>query len=161
MSTSPSASQPISAPAITLHPDQVAAVASYLLANPTVAHAYGLAPAVSGESLPDKPETRTCLLSAEATPGRGYHTSIVFEQARGAQAAEIENRTYHMGKKFTARRDYDDRLTTRLGCSPTTAYLYLGLPEHRGGIRHRRFGKKYHITERAVRDWEGDTKISI
>jgi hypothetical protein len=159
MSTSPSASQPISAPALTLYPDQVAAVASYLLANPTVAHAYGLAPAVPVESLPDKPEIRTCQLGAEATLGRGYHPIIVFEQARGAQAAEIENRTYHMGKKPTLGKDYDDRLTTRLGCSPTTAYLYLGLAEHRGGIRHRRFGKKYHITERAVRAWEGDIKL--
>ncbi|TVT40658.1 helix-turn-helix domain-containing protein [Hymenobacter setariae] len=44
----------------------------------------------------------------------------------------------------------------RLGCSPTTAYLYLGVPEHRGAIRHRRLGKKYHVTERAIREWEGD-----
>jgi hypothetical protein len=73
-------------------------------------------------------------------------------------SAEIANRIYHMGKKPTPGLDYDDRLTTRLGCSPTTAYLYLALAEHRGGIRHRRLGKKYHVTERAVRDWEGDTK---
>lgn len=67
-------------------------------------------------------------------------------------------RTYHMGQKPTLGKDYDDRLTVRLGVSPTTAYAYLGLPEHRGGIRHRRFGKKYHITERALQEWEGDLK---
>jgi hypothetical protein len=77
-------------------------------------------------------------------------------EAAGRARAEIEQRTYHMGKKPTLGKDYDDRLTARLGCSPTTAYLYLGLAEHRGGIRHRRFGKKYHITERALREWEGD-----
>jgi hypothetical protein len=81
--------------------------------------------------------------------------SKVYE-AEGHRRAEIEQRTYHMGKIPTLGKDYDDRLTARLGCSPTTAYLYLGLSEHRGGIRHRRFGKKYHITERAVRAWEGD-----
>jgi len=160
MSTSLPTSQPTFAPTITLYPAQVAAVASYLLANPALAHAYGLAPAEAGESLPNKSETRTNQLGTEATHGRGYHTSIAFEQARGAQAAEIENRTYHMGKKPTLGKDYDDRLTARLGCSPTTAYLYLGLAEHRGGIRHRRFGKKYHITERDVRRFEGETIIS-
>ncbi|MGI4737349.1 MAG: hypothetical protein ACRYG7_19460 [Janthinobacterium lividum] len=78
-------------------------------------------------------------------------------EAAGRARVEIEQRTYHMGQKPSAGKDYDDRLTVRLSCSPTTAYLYLGLPEHRGGIRHRRFGKKYHITERAVREWEGDS----
>jgi hypothetical protein len=71
--------------------------------------------------------------------------------------AEIEQRTYHIGTKPTLGKNYDDRLTVRLGCSPTTAYTYLGLPEHRGGIRHRRLGKKYHVTERAIREWEGDS----
>jgi hypothetical protein len=73
-------------------------------------------------------------------------------------SAEIANRTYHMGAKPTPGLNYDDRLTARLGCGSTTAYLYLAQPEHRGGIRHQRLGKKYHITERAVRDWEGDNK---
>jgi hypothetical protein len=76
--------------------------------------------------------------------------------ATASRRAEIEQRTYHMGKTPTMGKDYDDRLTARLDCSPTTAYAYLALAEHRGGIRHRRLGKKYHITERAVREWEGD-----
>ena len=79
-------------------------------------------------------------------------------EAAGKRRAEIENQTYHMGQKPTLGLDYDNRLTVRLGCSPTTAYFYLGLPEHLGGIRHRRLGKKYHITERAIREWEGDAK---
>jgi hypothetical protein len=81
---------------------------------------------------------------------------IAAAQAEGKQRAEIENRTYHMGKKVTASLDYDDRLTTRLKCSPTTAYAYLSLPVKRGGLQHRRFGKKYHVTERAVRSFEGE-----
>jgi hypothetical protein len=27
---------------------------------------------------------------------------------------------------------------------------------YRGGLRHRRIGKKYHVTESAVREWEGE-----
>jgi hypothetical protein len=83
-------------------------------------------------------------------------------RAQGQRRAELEAahlaRTYHMGQKPTLGKDYDDRLTKRLGVSPTTAYAYLALPEHRGGIRHRRFGKKYHVTERALQEWEGDLK---
>jgi hypothetical protein len=86
-------------------------------------------------------------------------TSIVFEQARGTQAAEIENRTYHLGTKATPGLDYDDRLTTRLKCSHTMAYAYLALPVGKGGLRHRRLGKKYIVTEQAVRDFLGDSKL--
>lgn len=72
----------------------------------------------------------------------------------GQRRAEIENRTYHMGSKPTPGLGYDDRLTARLGCCASVAYDYLGLK--RGGLRHLRLGKKYHITERAVREFEGD-----
>ena len=81
-------------------------------------------------------------------------------QATGQRRAEIEARTYHMGAKATPGLDYDNRLTVRLDCSPTTAYKYLGLPEHRGGIRHRRLGKKYYVTELALREWAGDTRLA-
>jgi hypothetical protein len=81
---------------------------------------------------------------------------ITAAQAEGKQRAEIENRTYHMGKKATVGLDYDDRLTMRLKCSPTTAYAYLNLPIKQGGLSHRRLGNKYHVTERAVRDFEGE-----
>lgn len=81
-------------------------------------------------------------------------------QATGQRRAEIEVRVYHMGAEPTPGLGYDDRLTVRLGCSANTAYKYLGLPEHRGGIRHRRLGKKYHVTERALREWEGDLKAA-
>lgn len=72
------------------------------------------------------------------------------------QRAEIETRTYHMGKKATAGLEYDDRLTRRLKCSPGTAYAYLSAPVKHGGLRNRRLGNKYHITERAIRDFEGE-----
>ena len=82
--------------------------------------------------------------------------TIAFEQARGAQAAEIENRTYHLGTKPTAGLGYDDRLTTRLKCCSKTAYTYLEMPVARGGLAHRRLGNRYHITERDVRRFEGE-----
>jgi hypothetical protein len=68
--------------------------------------------------------------------------------------AALARRTYHMGTTPNQDRDYDDRLTTRLGCCATTCYTYLGLPIHRGGLRHSRLGKKYHITEQDVCDFE-------
>ena len=83
-------------------------------------------------------------------------TTRIELEATGRTRAEIEARTYHMGAQPTAGIGYDDRLTVRLGCSPSTAYKYLGLPEHRGGIRHRRLGKKYYVTELALREWAGD-----
>lgn len=74
-----------------------------------------------------------------------------------AQAfAEVANRTYHMGTKPTDGLAYDDRLTARLKCCATTAYAYLELPVARGGLRHARLGKKYLVTERAVREFLGD-----
>lgn len=79
-------------------------------------------------------------------------------QRRAELASALLTRTYHMGQKQTLGKDYDDRLTVRLGVSPTTAYAYLALAEKKGGIRHRRFGKKYHVTERALQEWEGDLK---
>jgi hypothetical protein len=81
---------------------------------------------------------------------------IAAAQAEGERRAEIENRTYHMGTKPTTGLNYDDRLTVRIRCSPTTAYLYLNFPVRGGGLRHRRIGKKYHVTERAIREWEGE-----
>ncbi|MGI4820392.1 MAG: hypothetical protein ACRYFV_04185 [Janthinobacterium lividum] len=83
---------------------------------------------------------------------------IAAAQAEGAQRAEIENRTYHMDTKSKAGLYYDDRLTMRLKCCAATAYTYLALTAQNGGLRHTRLGKKYHITERAVRDWEGGSK---
>lgn len=82
--------------------------------------------------------------------------TIAHETGKGQQAAEIENRTYHMGTKPTPGLGYDDRLTTRLKCCSKTAYAYLDLLPHNGGLRHRRLGKKYHITERDVRRFEGE-----
>lgn len=81
-------------------------------------------------------------------------------KAAGQARATIEVRRYHLGATPTRGLDYDDRLTVRLGCSATTAYAYLALPEHRGGIRHRRLGKKYYVTELALREWAGDLKAA-
>jgi hypothetical protein len=74
--------------------------------------------------------------------------------------AEVTTRTYHMGSKQTLGLDYDDRLTTRLKCSLSTAYAYLELAVHQGGLRHARLGKKYLVTELAVREFLGDIKAA-
>lgn len=95
-------------------------------------------------------------LNLHTVTDRQLLVDIAAAQAQAKQRAEIENRTYHMGKKATAGLDYDDRLTMRLKCSPGTAYTCLGLPVKKGGLRHRRLGNKYHITERAIRDFEGE-----
>ena len=83
-------------------------------------------------------------------------TSIAFEQAKGAQAAEIANRTYHLGTRPTVGLGYDDRITARLKCCTQTARTYLELQVAKGGLAHRRLGNRYHITERDVRRFEGE-----
>lgn len=81
---------------------------------------------------------------------------IVAERSAALAEQEALMRTYHLGSKPTQGLSYDDRLTTRIKCSATTAYGYLNLPQKRGGLRHARIGKKYLITEQAVREWLGD-----
>jgi hypothetical protein len=81
---------------------------------------------------------------------------IAAERSAALVQQEVFIRTYHMGCKPTSGINYDDRLTARLKCSATTAYKYLELPVKRGGLRHARLGKKYLVTEQAVRDWLGD-----
>jgi hypothetical protein len=94
-------------------------------------------------------------LNLHTVTDRQLLADIAKAQRIGEHEAEIANRTYHMGKKATPDLGYDDRLTMRLKCSPSTAYAYLGLPIPEGGLAHRRLGSKYHITEQAVRDFEG------
>ena len=48
-------------------------------------------------------------------------------------------------------------LPERMGMSRTTLFKYLRLPECHGGIRHRRAGSTYLVSEQAVRDWFGDS----
>jgi hypothetical protein len=109
-----------------LFPAQVAAVASYLRANPDVAHGYGLAPAEASVS-----------------------------------GNRIDTCTYHLGSKPTTGRNYDDRLTVRLGLSRTTIMQALALWRtyggKRGGLRHLQVGAKYLVSESACREWLGDS----
>jgi hypothetical protein len=95
-------------------------------------------------------------LNLHTSTDRQLLIAIAAAQAQAKQRAEIENRTYHMGTKSTAGLDYDDRLTMRLKCCAATAYTYLALTAQNGGLRHTRLGKKYHITERDVRRFEGE-----
>jgi hypothetical protein len=85
-------------------------------------------------------------------------TAVAVEKAQAQAAAEVATRTYHMGTKPTPGLGYDDRLTTRIKCCATSCYTYLDLPVQRGGLRHQRIGKKYLITEQAVREWLGDAE---
>ena len=50
-------------------------------------------------------------------------------------------------------------LPARLKVSRTTLLKYLAEPVSRGGIRHRRAGSVYLVTERACREWSGDESI--
>ncbi len=49
------------------------------------------------------------------------------------------------------------QLTARMGMGRTTLLKYLSQPECHGGIRHRRAGSAYLVSEQAVRDWFGDS----
>jgi hypothetical protein len=86
-------------------------------------------------------------------------TAMAVEQRRLEVLANLLTRTYHMGTQPTPGLGYDDRLTTRLKCGHSMAYNYLTLPVAEGGLRHRRMGKKYVVTEEAVRDFFGDSKL--
>lgn len=85
-------------------------------------------------------------------------TAMAVEQKRLEVLASLLARTYHLGTQPTPGRAYDDRLTTRLGVGHNMAYAYLELPVGEGGLRHSRLGKKYIVTEEAVRDFFGDSR---
>jgi hypothetical protein len=83
------------------------------------------------------------------------------EEAAGRERERLLLRTYHMGTKPTLGLEYDDRLYIRLNCCASTAYAYLDLYQtDPAGLRHTRAGKKYLITEQAVREWLGDLKAA-
>lgn len=87
-------------------------------------------------------------------------TARAVEEKRLEVLASLLTRTYHLGTQPTPGRAYDDRLTTRLGVGHNMAYSYLMLPVGEGGLRHTRLGKKYIVTEEAVRDFFGDSKVA-
>ena len=76
---------------------------------------------------------------------------IAAERSAAFVQQEVFIRTCHTGSEPTSGINYDDRLTARLKCSATTAYKYLELPVKHSGLRHARLGKKYLVTEQAVR----------
>ena len=95
-------------------------------------------------------------LNLNTVTDRKLLVDIAAAQRGAEKAAEIEQRIYHAGTKATAGLDYDDRLSARLGCCTKTVYAYLDLFPKAGGLRHTRLGKKYHVTERDVRRFEGE-----
>lgn len=84
-------------------------------------------------------------------------------QARIIAESEVANRRYTMNAQPTSGLGYDDRLTMRLGCSKTKVYELLAAYTngHEGGLRHQRVGRKYVISEQAVREWFGDSKKQL
>lgn len=52
------------------------------------------------------------------------------------------------------------QLEGRMNMSRSTLLKYLGLAEVHGGIRHRRAGSTYLVSEQAVRDWFGDSRAT-
>ena len=69
---------------------------------------------------------------------------------------DVSARTYHLGAKPSEGRGYDDRLTIRTGLGSTKLRELLVLGPVKGGLRHRRAGDKYIVSEAAVREWFGD-----
>ncbi|MGI4862398.1 MAG: hypothetical protein ACRYFZ_00630 [Janthinobacterium lividum] len=118
------------APSVQLFPAQVAAVASYLLANPEQARAYGLAPAESGVPLAADAETRTYHLGTEPTGGRGYDDRLTVRLGLSRSTIMAE---------LTLWREYGGK---------------------RGGLRHMLGGTKYWVSEQACREWMGDRKAA-
>jgi hypothetical protein len=114
------------APTVPLYPAQIAAIASYLLANPELAHSYGLAPAESGEPLRNNPETYTYHLGDSPTPGRGYDDRLTVRLGL-SRSKLMEELT--LWKEFAGRR---------------------------GGLRHTMGGSKYWVSELACRQYLGD-----
>ena len=87
-------------------------------------------------------------------------TELAVAQRRLEVLGNLLSRTYHLGTQPTPGLGYDDRLTTRLKCGHNMAYGYLMLSVKEGGLRHTRMGKKYVVTEEAVRDFFGDSRAA-
>ncbi|MCI1187881.1 hypothetical protein MON38_10655 [Hymenobacter sp. DH14] len=87
-------------------------------------------------------------------------TRVLIEIAAAIAAAkaaeEVKCRTYHMGDKPTAGRNYDDRLTIRTGVGKTKLRELLEAGPVRGGLRRVRAGDKWLVSELAVREFFGD-----
>ncbi|MBC6606958.1 hypothetical protein H8B13_09025 [Hymenobacter sp. BT188] len=49
-----------------------------------------------------------------------------------------------------------EELQDRMKMGRTSLLKYLNTPEGSGGIRHRKAGAKYLVSEQAIRDWFGD-----
>ncbi|MDO7846453.1 hypothetical protein Q5H92_08800 [Hymenobacter sp. M29] len=108
------------------------------------------------------------MLTLQIAPGQNLAVMLsdpaqaeVMAQAAGQFASEKAkqqelSRAYHMGANITQGCDYDDRLTVRLKMSADTLYRYLSLPVKDGGLRHRRNGNKYVVSEIACREFMGD-----
>lgn len=88
-------------------------------------------------------------------------TLIDITPAQAAASVETERmgRTYHLGKQATPGLGYDDRLTMRIAPFDEKDLLeIMNKPESDGGLRHRKIGDKYIVTEQAIRQWFGDRR---
>jgi hypothetical protein len=92
-----------------------------------------------------------------------YEALAKHQLALDKQAAELA-KTYQLGTEPTPGRGYDDRLTLRLGLCRSTIlaelHLWRDFAGKRGGLRHVSAGKKYVVSEQAVREYLTDLKAA-
>jgi len=100
---------------------------------------------------------------ASSAPAGADWVTVTEINAKAKYDAEVAIRTYVQSPKQSAQKDYDDRLHIRLGCGKTKAYELLRAYEEgkEGGLRHRRIGNKYIVTEQAIREWEGGVPVAM
>lgn len=104
--------------------------------------------------------TTSLTASPGGAPTQDWVTMLEI-QFRAQAEAEVPTRTYVQSPKQSPDKKYDDRLHIRLGCGKTKAYELLKRFEEgkEGGLRHQRIGKKYIVTEQAVREYFGDSSL--
>ncbi|MGY2133626.1 hypothetical protein ACW9KT_15460 [Hymenobacter sp. HD11105] len=71
--------------------------------------------------------------------------------AAAAQRAKEDAEQAALSQVYTL-----EELEGRMKMGRTSLLKYLNLAECNGGIRHRKAGSKYLVTEQAIRDWFGD-----
>lgn len=107
--------------------------------------------------------SNSSLTASASAPAGADWVTVAEINARAKHEAEVAIRTYVQSPKQSREKEYDDRLHVRLNCGKTKAYGLLKAYEqgHEGGLRHRRIGNKYIVTEQAIKEWEGGLEVSM
>lgn len=91
------------------------------------------------------------LLNGEATLSLTAHQETRMIEAAAVAYATAAAEQEALSKVYTL-----PQLAYRMKMSRTSLLRYLNLAQCNGGIRHRRAGTKYLVSELAVREWFGD-----